>query len=167
MQEGAGNRAWEDSLRTKYPVVAIAAALSVIPSSFAAAQETARPPRWVSSNLQQFECDGMRKYTLSSTGFPVFLELDLTAKRVGVSATFSGTTPADSPEPMVLTVNDGTRQVKSSSGFAWDKGPSHDIFASVSAMLLTSGSHKISIGVTTERANLDNQAVTVTMTCWR
>jgi hypothetical protein len=147
--------------------VALLIALAAALPSWANAQEAMRPPRWVSSNLQRFECDGNRGYTLSSAGFPTFLELDIQAKRIGVSATFEGTSPVDSDEPVVLTVSDDEHTVKSSSGFASNKGPSHDVFASVSAMLITSGTHKVSIAVTTDRRALDNQSITVTMSCFR
>ena len=154
-------------MNSQHVSVALLIALAAILPSWANAQEAGRPPGWLSSNLQRFQCDGNREYTLSSGGFPTFLELDIEAKRIGVSATFDGTSLVDSNEPMVLTVSDGAYTVKSSSGFAFNKNPSHEVFASVSAMLKTSGAHKISIAVTTERPALDNQTVTVTMTCFR
>jgi hypothetical protein len=142
-------------------------ALSAILAPSADAQETVRPPRWTSSNLQRFECDGNREYLLSSAAFPTYLELDVDAKRIGVSATFSGTSLVDSNEPMVLTVGDGEHKVTSSSGFASEKGEPHAVFASVSAMLMSSGTHRVAIGVATDHPGLENQAVTVTMTCYR
>jgi hypothetical protein len=136
--------------------------------SWSTAQEADRPTRWLSSNLQRFQCDGNKEYPLSSAGFPTFLELDVDARRIGVSATFQGTSLVDSDEPMVLTVSDGVHTVKSSSGFAFDKGPTHDVFDSVSTVLITSGNtHKITIAVTTDHRALDNQSITVTMTCFR
>jgi hypothetical protein len=147
--------------------VALLIALSAILAPSANAQEVARPPRWTSSNLQRFECDGNREYLLSSAAFPTYLELDLDAKRIGVTATFRGTSLTDSNEPMVLTVGDGEHKVTSSSGFAFEKGEAHDGFASVSAILMTSGPRRVTIGATTDRPGLENQAVTVTMTCYR